>query len=116
MAFPVLSGGTIEYSQTGPRGMLGYPSEAHREYLEKESVPIVFPVIPCGESPVCRRGGFELWETISSMVREGETLGEFELNCVGSSGRSRTGGPQRCRNTLRFRITLEYKSRNAATQ
>jgi hypothetical protein len=51
-AFPKLSGGTIEYTQTGSRGMFSYPSPGHDEYRDKSSLQGAFPLIPCNESHV----------------------------------------------------------------
>ena|SRR5438046_1570943 len=112
-AFPKLAGGTIEYSQTGPRGMFSYPSRAHEEYLHKSNISWEFPIIRCDQSPVCRRGGFELWNQISLMVADRRTEGEYELKCAGFTGRLRPNTAEPCRNTLRCRITLEYKAQNA---
>ena len=109
LAFRNLSGGTIEYSQTGPRGMLSYPSRAHHEYLNTMSLASAFPVIRCDQLPVCRRGGFELWHTISMMTLDHQTVGEFELQCAGFIGRLRPHTVEACWNTLRCRITLHYK-------
>jgi hypothetical protein len=108
-AFPKLSGGTIEYSQTGPRGMFSYPHAGHYEYLHKSSLQLEFPIIQCDQRPVCRRGGFELWDKIHSLMAERKAQGEFELTCPGFTGRLRPNTAQACRNTLRCRITLEYK-------
>jgi len=108
-AFPKLSGGTIEYSQTGSRGMSSYPHAGHYEYLHESSLQLEFPIVRCDQSPVCRRGGFELWDNIHSLMDEGRVQGEFELTCAGFTGRLRPNTAQPCRNTLRCRITLEYK-------
>lgn len=112
-AFPKLVGGTIEFSQTGPRGMSSYPSRAHEEYLHKSNISWEFPIIRCDQSPVCRRGGFELWNRISLMVADRKTEGEYELECAGFTGRLRPNTAERCRNTLRCRIILEYKMTDA---
>lgn len=108
-AFPKLSGGTIEYSQTGSRRMFGAPSPAHDEYLHKSNISWEFPVIRCDEAPSCRRGGFELWNKIFFMVADHKTEGEYKLACAGLTGRFRPNEAEPCRNTLRCRITLEYK-------
>jgi hypothetical protein len=108
-AFPKLSDGTIEYSQTGPRGRFSLPHEGHEKYIHESSLQIAFPMVRCNQSPVCRHGGFELWETICSLLAAGKSEGEFELNCAGFTGRRRPNTAQPCRNTLRCRITLQYK-------
>lgn len=108
-AFPELSDGTIEYSQTGPRGMFSYPSRAHDEYLHTSFLSLAFPIIRCNES--CRRGGFELYGTIREMILSRKTEGEYELNCAGFTGNLRPKNTSKpCRNTLRCRITVQYKS------
>lgn len=112
-AFPRLADGSIEYSQTGPRGMLSYPSRAHEEYLHKSKIAWEFPIIRCEQSPVCRRGGFELWNQISLMIADRKTEGEYELRCAGFTGRLRPNTAEPCRNTLRCRITLEYRTEDA---
>jgi hypothetical protein len=109
-AFPRLSGGMIEYSQTGPRGRYSYPHAGHYEYLQRSSLQCEFPIVRCDQSPVCRRGGFELWDKIHSLLAEDKVQGEFELACAGFTGRLRPNTAQPCRNTLRCRITLEYKT------
>jgi hypothetical protein len=111
-AFPRLSGGTIEYSQTGPRGMFSYPSRAHHEYLHESTLTSEFPVIRCDQSPVCRRGGFELWNRIMLMVADSKTDGEYELKCAGFTGSLRPNTAEPCQNTLRCHIALEYKRQN----
>lgn len=112
-AFPKLAGGTIEYSHTGPRGMFSYPSRAHEEYLHESNISWEFPIIPCDQSPVCRGGGFELWDRISLMVADRKSEGEYELACAGFTGRLRPNTAERCRNVLRCRIILEYKTTDA---
>src|SRR6266404_7894622 len=69
-AFPRLSRGTVEYSQTGPRGMFSYPTVGHTEYLHQSGLNLVFPIIQCNSSPVCQRGGFELWEKINLLMTD----------------------------------------------
>jgi len=109
-AFPQLSGGTIEYSQTGPRGTLGYPSRAHSEYVQESSLEAAFPIIACDHAPVCRRGGFELRHQISLMMIDRRVQGEYELKCAGFTGTLRPHRAKPCGNTLRCRITLAYKT------
>jgi hypothetical protein len=108
-AFRGLSGGRIEYSQTGPRGPLSYSSRAHYEYLHSSSLVRAFPIIRCDEAPVCRRGGFELQQEISMMVAAKKTEDEFEIKCAGFTGRLGADTAEPCRNRLRCRISLEYK-------
>ena len=109
-AFPRLSGGAIEYSQSGSRGSFGYPSRALTQYLHESSLHAAFPIIPCDCAPVCRKGGFELHGRISLMMIDRRLQAEYELNCAGFTRSLRPNTAKRCGNMLRCRITLTFKT------
>src|SRR5579863_4829611 len=69
--------------------------------------PINELTIPCANR-ICRRGGFNISQDISTMADEGLTTKEFVQVCPGDEGTPKRRGRD-CLNTLHYRLTLKYR-------
>jgi len=71
--------------------------------------PVTSRIISCANRN-CRRGGFDIFQDISEMMREKLTTKEFVKICLGDEGHPKGGRPGwNCVNTLHYRLTLKYK-------
>jgi hypothetical protein len=107
-AFPTLENVLIEswqegvgvgnpYTSTLPSRTYGLPR------------PVTSRVIPCANRN-CRRGGFDMFQDISEMMREKLATKEFVKICLGDEGSSKAGKlGWNCVNTLHYRLTLKLK-------
>ncbi len=71
--------------------------------------PVTSRIISCANRN-CRRGGFDILQDISEMMREKLNTKEFVKICLGDEGSPKGGRPGwNCVNTLHYRLTLKYK-------
>ncbi len=66
----------------------------HLKRIPVEHAPSVF-MIPCGE-PRCKRGSYELTDSIMSALRRGEARVETSDTCMGEVGSAQCGRVMHC--------------------
>ena len=107
-AFPMLEGVLMECWQEGMGTGNPYtqtlPSRAYGR-----SHAVANRVIACANRN-CKDGGFDILPDISQMVNERLTVKEFVQICCGNEGAAKGSGAN-CVNTLHYRLTLQYTSR-----
>jgi hypothetical protein len=81
----------------------------------RDEAPLSTGVVPC-MNPRCRRGGYEVDESVYEVVREKSTEKVFTRNCPGDEGspKGRKRGDH-CRNVLHYRLRIKYKPEGLPT-
>src|SRR5438105_4582632 len=103
-AFPTLSDGLIEYSQSGNTASHSSPRKEEHTFDRSTSLRGSGGLIRC-ENPHCYRGGFEIDHDVHDMVRAKLVSKEFTTMCPGDEGspKGRNIG-RKCLNILHYRI------------
>jgi hypothetical protein len=80
----------LELNESRGEGLLA----SHIKRIALEHAPSVF-MIPCGELR-CRRGSYDLTDSILTALRRGESRVEVTDTCMGEVGSSTCGRVMRC--------------------
>lgn len=107
-AFPTIEIATISYYEVG-KGVYTFDIDESQRRTFGEGTPFREGLIPCS-NPRCRRGGYEVDDSLYEMLREKSTERVFARNCPGDEGspKGRRRG-DRCRNVLHYRLRIKYK-------
>ncbi len=107
-AFPALEVATIS-SYEDDEGVYNFETDESQRRTFGEGVPFREGLIPC-RNPRCRRGGYEVDDSLYEMVREKSTEKVFVRKCPGDEGspKGRKRG-DRCGNVLHYRLRIKYK-------
>jgi hypothetical protein len=113
-AFPSIEVATISSYEVGQDVYTFGTDESQRRTLG-EGLRFAEGLIRCSNSR-CRRGGYEVDDSVYEMVREKSTEKVFEKRCPGDEGspKGRRPGP-RCRNVLHYRLRTKYRSEGLPT-
>jgi hypothetical protein len=113
-AFPTIEVATISYYEVGKGAHAFVIGESQRRTFG-EGAPFREGLFRCS-NPRCRRGGYEVDDSVYEMVREKSTEKVFERRCPGDEGspKGRRRG-DRCRNALHYPLRIKYKSEGLPT-
>jgi hypothetical protein len=109
--FPELKSLTVDLGYYGPRG--DYKNSQIKFTPNLQNAHAVFRV-DCPNNG-CIRGDFDLTETLAKAIAEHRKTVTGEMSCAGWQGKT-TIDTVRCRNILRYKLSLAYRSAVTAGQ
>jgi hypothetical protein len=113
-AFPTIEVATISSYEVGESVHTFGIDESQRRTFG-EGLRFREGLIRCS-NPRCRRGGYEVDDSVYEMVREKSNEKIFERKCPGDEGSPKGRRPgRRCGNVLHYRLRLKYKPEGSPT-
>jgi len=114
-AFPTIESATIPEYEVGEGVPTFFGVDESRSRTFGEGVPFTEGLIPC-RNPRCRRGGYEVDDSVYEMVREKSNEKILERKCPGDEGSPKSRRPGRhCGNVLHYRLRIKYKPEGSPT-
>lgn len=113
-AFPTIESATISSYEVG-QGIYTLSTDESQRRTFGEGLPFKEGLIR-RSNPRCRRGGYEVDDSVYEMVREKSNEKIFERRCPGDEGspKGRRRG-DRCRNVPHYRLRIKYKPEGLPT-